>query len=289
MITVVGSANRDLVVTSDSLPAAGETVLGSGHLETAGGKGANQAVAAARLGADVAFVGRVGSDDAGRMLLAAFDEERVGVEHVSIADAAPTGLAVITVDDAGENTIVVSPGANSLVGIDDVTAARPILEHAAVTLLQLEIPMTTVTAAAQAAGGTVILNAAPAQSLPRGLLDAVDVLIVNQPELATLAGSSDPVAARKVPVPMTVVTLGAKGAALVTGGAVTMYPAPVVDVVDTTGAGDTFCGALAAGIDAGLGIEDAVSPAVTAGALATTAMGARSAMPTTAQLASSLG
>jgi len=284
MITVVGSANRDLVVTSEVLPGPGETVLGSGHLETAGGKGANQAVAAARLGADVAFVGAVGDDDAGSMLLAAFADEGVGVENVAITDTVPTGLAVITVDEAGENTIVVSPGANSLVGPGDVAAAGSLLRTAVVTLLQLEIPMAAVIAAAQTADGTVMLNAAPAQPLPQALLDAIDVLIVNQSELAVLAGSADPAAASELAVAVTVVTLGAEGAALVADGSVTTYPAPAVDVVDTTGAGDAFCGALAAGIDAGLGIEDAVPRAVAAGALATTGLGARTAMPTATEL-----
>ena len=284
MIVVVGSVNRDLVINSDALPAPGETVLGSGHLETAGGKGANQAVAAARLGAEVAFVGRVGNDEAGRMLAAAFEADGVDVEHLSTSSMASTGLAVITVDESGENTIVVSPGANGLVGVADVADAGPLLQSAAVTLLQLEIPLRTVREAALAAGGTVILNAAPAQALPDDMVAAADVLVVNEPELETLVGSDDPSEAAGLPVPATVVTLGAEGAAIVADGSVTNYPAPVVDVIDTTGAGDAFCGALAAGIDAGLDLEEAVPRAVIAGALATTAIGARSAMPTVAEL-----
>jgi len=284
MIVVVGSVNRDLVVTSETLPRPGETVLGSGHIETAGGKGANQAVAAARLGVSVSFVGRVGDDDAGRMLAAAFEADGVDIEHLSMSEEAPTGLAVITVDESGENTIVVSPGANGQVGVGDVSDAGAVLRSAAVTLLQLEIPLGTVAEAAQTAGGTVILNAAPAQPLPEDLLAAVDVLVVNQSELEALAGSEDPESAQRLPVPVTVVTLGAEGAALVAGGSVTGFPAPRVDVVDTTGAGDALCGALAAGIDAGLEITEALPRAVLVGALATTAVGARTAMPTTDEM-----
>lgn len=283
MIVVVGSVNRDLVATTDSLPAPGETVLGA-HFETAGGKGANQAVAAARLGVEVAFVGRVGDDDAGRMLDAAFRVEGVNAEHLTVTDQAPTGLAVITVDGSGENTIVVSPGANGLVGLSDVAGASSLLRAASVTLLQLEIPMRSATLAALSAGGTVILNAAPAQQLSDELIDAVDVLVVNRSELASLIGSDDPAAASELAVSATVVTRGARGAVLVAEGAVTSYPAPEVDTIDTTGAGDAFCGALAAGIDAGLGLDEAVPRAVTAGSLATTSVGARSAMPTAAEL-----
>ncbi len=283
MIVVVGSVNRDLVATTDSLPAPGETVLGA-HFETAGGKGANQAVAAARLGAEVAFVGRVGDDEAGRMLAAAFRVEGVNAELLTVTDQAPTGLAVITVDGSGENTIVVSPGANDLVGLQDVAAASSLLRSASVTLLQLEIPMRSATLAALTAGGMVILNAAPAQPLADELIGAVGVLVVNRSELAELTGSENPRMASVLPVPTTVVTLGADGAALVMEEEVTVYPAPRVEVVDTTGAGDAFCGALAAGIEAGLEIQAAVPRAVISGALATTAKGARSAMPTAAEL-----
>ena len=284
MIVVVGSANRDLIVTTDELPSRGETVSGSGHVEAPGGKGANQAVAAARLGAEVAFVGRVGADEASRMLAAAFAEDGVDGTHLAVTHLAPTGLALITVDRAGDNTIVLSPGANHLVATSDVIHATSLLRSAAVTLLQLEIPIGTVADAAKAAGGTVILNAAPAQPLPDELLGAVDVLVVNRSELETLTGSDDPTAASHLPVSTTVVTLGRDGAALVVAGKVTVYPAPDVEVVDTTGAGDAFCGALAAGIDAGLEIANAVPRAVAAAALATTALGARTAMVSAKEL-----
>ncbi len=288
MIAVVGSVNRDLVMICDALPAPGETVLASGHFESPGGKGANQAVAAARLGAQVALVGRVGDDDAGRTLVEAFEEDGVDVSLIAVTAAAPTGLAVITVDRAGENSIVGSPGANLLVGSSDIADAESLLRAASVTLLQLEIPLPTVTDAVKATGGTVILNAAPARPLPDGLLNGVDVLVVNRSELETLAGDSDPAAAARLPVPSTVVTMGAEGAAVATGDAVVVFPAPEVDVVDTTGAGDAFCGALAAAFDAGMEMSDAVSRGVVAGALATTAFGARSAMPIMEELEAAL-
>ncbi len=289
MIAVVGSVNRDLVMICDALPLPGETVLASGHFESPGGKGANQAVAAARLGAQVALVGRIGDDDAGRMLVEAFEEDGVDVSLIAVTGSAPTGLAVITVDRAGENTIVGSPGANLLVDSADIADAGSLLRAASVTLLQLEIPLPTVTDAANAAGGTVMLNAAPARPLPDELLDAVDVLVVNRSELEILAGDSDPAAATRLPVPTTVVTMGAEGAAVVSGDVVAVFPAPEVDVVDTTGAGDAFCGALAAAFDAGMEMSDAVSRAVVAGALATTAFGARSAMPMAEELEATLG
>lgn len=289
MIAVVGSVNRDLIVATDALPASGETVLGSDHVEAPGGKGANQAVAASRLGGAVAFVGRIGADDAGRMLAAAFAAEGVDTAHLSISESAPSGLAVITVDAAGENTIVVSPGANGLVGESDVAGAASLLRTAGVTLLQLEIPMPAVIEAAVSAGGTVVLNAAPARALPEKLLDDVDVLVVNGPELETIAGSDQPAAAFDLPVPTTVVTLGADGAALVAEDTVSVFSAPEVDVVDTTGAGDAFCGALAVALDTGLDMPGAIPRAVAAGSLATTALGARTTMPTAEALAAFLG
>jgi ribokinase len=284
MIAVVGSVNRDLIVSAAALPGRGETVLSSGHVEAPGGKGANQAVAAARLGATVSFVGRVGDDAAGRMLAAAFSSEGVDVTHLAVTEALPSGLAVITVDAEGENTIVVDAGANALVGRANVASAAHVLRSAKVTLLQLEIPMETVVEAAAAAGGTVVVNAAPATPLPDSLSRKTHVVIVNVPELETLTGSGDPGSAAGLGAPVSIVTLGAEGAALVTAGGVTRFAAPEVAVVDTTGAGDAFCGAVAAGIDAGLRMEACVQRAVVAAALATTALGARTAMPTAAEL-----
>ena len=289
MIVVVGSVNRDLVARVEHHPAPGETVLGSGHENMPGGKGANQAVAAARLGSDVVFVGRVGSDDAGTALVAEFARDGVDTDHLVVDEDVPSGLAIITVDDAGENSIVVSPGANGRVGAGDVAGAAAVLMAATVTLLQLEAPLDAVTAAAEAATGIVILNAAPAATLPDDLLRATDVLVVNRVELEALTGSDDPVSARRLPVPVTVVTLGPDGARVVRADSDASYPSPQVTPVDTTGAGDTFCGALASGLDKGLSLDASVRRAVVAGSLAVTAIGARSGMPTNAELEGVLG
>jgi ribokinase len=288
MIVVVGSVNQDLVARVEHHPVPGETVLGSGHETMPGGKGANQAVAAARLGRDVVFVGRIGADEAGRHLVGEFEREGVDAGHLTVDPVAPSGLAIITVDDAAENAIVVSPGANGNVSPSDVEGASAALMAATVTLLQLEIPMDAVLAAASVSEGIVILNAAPAAHLPPALLNSIDVLVVNRGELATLTGSGDPVSARSLPVAVTVVTLGAQGARIVRADAGVSVAALDVTPVDTTGAGDTFCGALAAGLDDGLSLEASVRRAVVAGSLAVTAIGARSGMPTAPELEGAL-
>lgn len=288
MIVVVGSVNSDLVVHVEHHPAPGETVLGSGHETMPGGKGANQAVAGARLGSDVVFVGRVGGDEVGHTLVAELASEGIDANHVLVDEETPSGLAVITVDDAGENSIVVSPGANSRVSAADVGRASAVLLTATVTLLQLEIPIEAVIAAAEASAGIVILNAAPAAMLPDVLVQSTDVLVVNSGELEALTGSVDPISARRLPIPVTVVTLGAGGARIVRAETDEAIPAPAVDPVDTTGAGDTFCGALAAGLDQGLSLETSVRRAVVAGSIAVTAVGARSGMPNLSNLAAAL-
>jgi ribokinase len=284
MIAVVGSVNSDLVARVAHHPVPGETVLGSGHETMPGGKGANQAVAAARLGGDVVFIGRVGADEAGTSLATELAIEGIDAGHVIVDPDAPSGLAIITVDDSGENSIVVSPGANGRVTPADIHAASAVLMAATVTLLQLEIPLPAVVAAAEASQGIVVLNAAPAAVLPEALLRATDVLVVNRGELEAMTGSDDPSSAQDLPVPVTVVTLGADGAIVVRFGAETSVPSPPVTPVDTTGAGDTFCGAVAVGLDEGRTLEASVRRAVVAGSLAVTAIGARSGMPTKPEL-----
>ena len=288
MIAVVGSVNRDQVLHVDHHPVPGETVLAVGHETMPGGKGGNQAVAAARLGADVSFIGRVGHDAAGESLVVEFDAEGVDTTHLILDADAPTGLAVITLDASGENSIVVSPGANGNLSGADAEQATAVLMAATVTLLQLEIPTEANIAAAQASEGVVVLNAAPMTELPDELLDAVDVLVVNRVELEALTGSAAPISARSIPVPVTIVTLGADGARVIRADSARAFPSLTVDVVDTTGAGDTFCGALGAGLDGGYTVEEAVRRAVVAGALSTTAVGARSGMPTAAAVTAAL-
>jgi ribokinase len=295
-VAVVGSINQDLVVTVPRHPAPGETVLGTGHTTGPGGKGANQAVAAARLGARVAFVARVGDDAPGKESLAAMEASGVDVSRVGVDATARTGIAVVAVDEAGENSIVVSPGANAYCSPSDVDGARELLDRAEVTLIQLEIPLETVIRAAELAGHRLVLNPAPARALPPRLLGVVDVLVPNRSELALLAGVAEPSsidAAAKATAGISgpgavVVTLGADGALVVVGGRADHIPAPEVQAVDTTGAGDAFCGALAAAMAAGTPLIDAVDMAVHAGALATTRIGAQSALPTRSDLAAAM-
>ena len=284
-VTVVGSLNEDVVVTVDRLPGRGETVIGSAVAVLPGGKGANQAAAAGRLGAGVHMVGRVGADPAAGRQLAALADAGVNVGRVQRTDGAPTGTATIPVEAAGgENLIVVVPGANARLAAADVDVES--VHRAGVLLLQLEVPLATVQAAAAATRGTVVLNPAPPQPLPAELLARVDVLVPNEHELVRLAGA-DP--AERTPAeladlarglaPSVVVTLGARGALVVTGGQTLLQAPPPVTAVDTTGAGDSFCGALSSALDRGRPLPDAVRYAVTAAALSTTGPGARSALP----------
>lgn len=286
-VAVIGSLNLDLVVPVPRHPRPGETVLGGDHFTNPGGKGANQAVAAARLGRRVAMVGRVGDDPAGRTLLGAVSGAGVDVSHVGVTEGVPTGLAVVMVDEHGENAIVVSAGANARLSGADVTAAGPMLREAAVTLVQLEVPLDAVEEAVARAGSSVILNPAPATPLPDDLLAGVDVLVPNRTELAALVGGCVPdtlpdaeALARRCRCPAVVVTLGARGALLVQADRAVHVVAPEVQVVDTTAAGDCFCGALADALVRGEPLEAAVRWAVRAAALATTRPGALASLPT---------
>ncbi len=288
-VVVVGSLNLDLVVPVPHHPAPGETVLGGDAARHPGGKGANQAVAAARLGQAVAMVGRVGDDEAGRLLTAAITGSGVVATHVTVDPDAPTGLALIDVEPSGENAIVVSPGANARVGPADVDAAADVLAAAAVTLLQLEVPLDAVAAAVARAGGTVVLNPAPARPLPGEVMAAVDVLVPNRSELALLAGAAeeprtlDEVAAlaRRLDGPdVVVVTLGTEGALIVEGATAHHVPARPVTAVDTTAAGDAFCGALADALVRRVPLAAAVEWATRAAAVTVTRHGAQPALPT---------
>ncbi|MCY4422038.1 MAG: ribokinase [Acidimicrobiaceae bacterium] len=302
-VAVVGSANLDLVVEVATIPVPGETVLGGDLRRIPGGKGANQAVAAARLGRRVAMIGRVGDDDSGTILTAALTSAGVDTAEVLTTDGTPSGTALIAVGADGDNAIVVSPGANGRLGPGDVAAAAGVLEAAAVVLLQLEVPVEAVAAAVSTARGTVVLNPAPAPAapLPLDVLDGVDVLAPNQTELAVLAGHSglsaigdvDPdtavALARGLPVASVVVTLGAGGAMVVTGGKATHVPAPRVEPVDTTAAGDAFCGALADALADGADLVTAAEWAVRVGAAATLRHGAQPSLPTRDEVGHLLG
>ncbi|MGK5170031.1 ribokinase [Geodermatophilus sp. CPCC 205761] len=286
-VTVVGSLNEDVLVRVDRLPGRGETVIGRDTALAPGGKGANQAAAAGRLGGTVAMVGRVGTDPAGERQLAALADAGVDVGHVRRTPDAPTGSATIPVEDgSGENLIVVVPGANGALEPGDVDV--PPVREARVVLLQLEVPLATVQAAAEVARGTVVLTPAPPRPLPAALLARVDVLVPNEHELVQLAGAAPAdrspeelaALARTLRAATVVVTLGARGALLVAAdGPALLQPPPPVEPVDTTGAGDCFCGALAVALASGAAPDEAVAAAVTAAALSTTGPGARGALP----------
>ena len=287
-VTVVGSLNEDVLVRVGRLPGRGETVIGEATTLAPGGKGANQAAAAGLLAPGVHMIGRVGDDPAGDRQLAALADSRVNVSRVHRTPGVPTGSATIPVEEGrGENLIGVVPGANAELTPDDAVADP--VRRADVVLLQLEVPLATVQAAAEAAGGTVVLTPAPPRPLPDALLRRVDVLVPNEHELAALAGAEpgerapDELVelARSVTGAAVVVTLGARGALVVPDGAgpALLQPPLPVTPVDTTGAGDCFCGALAAALAAGTPLADAVRYAVAAAALSTTGPGARGALP----------
>lgn len=293
-VAVIGSINHDITVVTSRLPEPGETVLGNSHYTGAGGKGANQAVAAARLGSRVAMVGRVGDDEHGHGLRETLGIEGIDVSGVGLDPTLPTGLALITVDQHAENTIVVSPGANAALSPQHIP--EPLVGGVRVVLAQLEIPMETVASAAAMCIGMFLLNPAPAAPLSAELLEQVDVLIPNRSELATLSSVDEPTdmseaisAVRRLhrrgP---TVVTLGPEGALIVEGAEAHHVPAAVVDAIDPTGAGDAFCGALADSLTRGLPLEIAVERAVIAGGIATTRRGAQAAMPNDQELAAFL-
>lgn len=292
---MVGSINTDLIMRLPRLPAPGETVLGGVLSRQHGGKGANQAVAAARAGATVYLVGAVGAAD-GRDSLDAVAAEHVDVTHVLRGDA-PTGHAVVLVDErSGENQIAVAPGANALVSVDHVDAALTALEPGRddVVVLSFELPRTSVRRAADLArwsGARLVVNPAPARPADADALTGA-LVTPNAGELATLAGRPDsaggPRAAavalsRRTGAPV-VVTLGADGAMLADSGAVEHVPAHRVQVRDTTGAGDTLTGVLAASLAQGHGLDAAVRRAVAAAGLAVTQEGARAGMPTAAAI-----
>jgi ribokinase len=283
MIVIAGSANLDFVVRAPHIPAPGETVLGSSFATYPGGKGANQAVACARAGdAASMFVAAVGQDDFAKPIEASLQGGGVRL-HLHRLAHVPTGTAFICVDDQAENAITVAPGANAELRPEH----GPDLQGVSHLLMQLETPMATVQALAQRAhnqGVQVVLNAAPAQVLPAELLDALDILIVNQGELQAIAGQHNSIAQamQALAVPTVVVTLGARGCCAKVGEHFIVQAAFPVQAVDTTGAGDTFCGVLVASLSQGADMTDALRHASAASALACTVAGAQSSIPTRA-------
>jgi len=285
-IVVLGSLNMDLVVTVPRLPQAGQTVMGERLGAYPGGKGANQAVAAARLGGHVAMIGRVGRDSFGESLADNLRANGVEASGVGRDPDQPTGTAVIVVEEGGQNMIAVAPGANLAVGRAEVERAAARLRRSDLLVMQLEIPLAAIeqaVAAGRRAGASVLLNAAPARSLERSLLGQLDVLVVNEGEAALLSDQAEPVRAaralRESGVRLVAVTLGPKGCILADEAGSRQADPFEVDAVDTTGAGDAFVGALAFGLATGLSAEAAVRLANAAGAAATTSVGAQEALP----------
>jgi ribokinase len=293
-VFVVGSVNADLVVEVPRRPGPGETVSGTDLATLPGGKGANQAVAAARLGGRVAMLGRVGRDSAGEVVAAALSRAGVDTAEVEALADVPTGVALITLTPDGENSIVVSPGANGRLEPGDVDAARERLARAAVLTLQLEIPMETVVRAVAVGaevGSRIVLNLAPPRRLPDAVLRNLDPLVVNEHEAAALLGAVSPGSGEAVARRLcdlgprsSVVTLGAAGAAFAGSGASGVARAPRVPTVDTTGAGDAFVGALSLALARGHDLQAACRYGVGAGSWAVQRKGAQTSFPDADQL-----
>jgi ribokinase len=271
-IVVIGSINLDIVATGARLPCAGETVTGASLAYHPGGKGANQALAAARLGANVTMIGCVGADGAADQALSLLREQGVDVSRIKVVDHAATGVALIAVGEGGENQIVVAPGANEAVIADFVGALQG--EYDA-TICQLEVPIATIEAIAASVQGFFAINLAPAQKVSRHVLERADLIIVNETEAAFYGDTLPNVRG------LLVVTLGAKGAKMYQGQEEPIIASPPrVVPIDTTGAGDTFVGALVLALMEGQSRQEALSFACAAGAAATQKAGAQSSMPT---------
>ena len=295
-VVVVGSFNMDLVVKAGRRPQTGETLMGEEFGMFIGGKGSNQAIAAARLGANVTMIGRLGTDLFGDTLMAAHAEEGIYTDYVIRDTEVGTGVASILIDADGDNSIVLVPQANMRLSVEDIERASESIAAADVLLLQLEVPISASQRAAEIAksnGATVVLNPAPAQELPDDFLAQVDILTPNEVETESLSGvrvstTTDAERAAKVlldkGLSVVILTLGERGALLLTSDLTQQIPAYSVEVVDTTAAGDAFCGALATGLARGENLVDAVGFANAAGALAVTVLGAAPSMPTAAQV-----
>lgn len=302
-IVVIGSTNTDMVVKASHLPAGGETVLGGEFLMNAGGKGANQAVAAARYGNRVVFVAKTGNDLFGERVRSSLREDDIVTDYVSIDPLHPSGVALITIDARAENCIVVASGANMYLSTADVDAAREEISAADVVLMQLESPIETVTYAARMAaeaGVKVVLNPAPApdKPLPEELMRSLYLITPNRSEASRLSGIEvkDLASAREAAKAIldrgpqsVIITLGGDGSLVYDGQEFTFIEATKVEAVDTTAAGDTFNGVLATMVAEGCGLVDAAREASVAAAISVTRMGAQPAAPTRSEVAAMVG
>ena len=289
-IVVIGSSNTDMTIKSERMPVPGETVTGGIFYMGPGGKGANQAVAARRLGGDVTFICKVGNDLFGDSSLAGYEREGIDTSHALRSEKA-SGTALILVDGKGENCIAVAPGANGDITEADIEGVSEVIRSADYLIVQLEIPAPAVLKAvriAHEAGVYVILNPAPACPLPEEIYKYISLITPNQTETALLTGirPSDEKALlaavarfKALGVKDVVVTLGSKGSLVCEGDSVNLVPALVVDAVDTTAAGDTFCGGLCVGLSEGLSLSEAAAFATKASALTVQKMGAQDSIP----------
>ena len=290
-ILVAGSSNTDMVINSTHLPAPGETIIGSAFFMNPGGKGANQAVAAARLGAHVTFICKTGNDIFGKQAAEIFENEGIDISYLLEDPANPSGVALITVDDNGENTIVVASGSNGTLSRADIEHSKNVIENASVVLMQLEIPLDTVqyvAAIAREKNVRVILNPAPACDLPLSLMKNISIITPNEREAEMLTGitvnnfDTAKEAAKSLSskgIETVIITLGPKGALVYDGGKFEHVPSVEVRAVDTTAAGDVFNGALAVALNEGKEILEATTFACKAAAISVTRKGAQSSAP----------
>lgn len=290
-IVVIGSSNTDMVVSTDHIPAPGETILSESFFMNPGGKGANQAVAIARLGGDVVFIGKIGDDIFGKKTLEVLEKEGIATQHIFVDRKYPSGVALITVDKSGENTIVVAPGSNARLFPEDLDSMPDIIASADIILMQLEIPVRTIQYVVDLAtdkATRIILNPAPMTRLPGSLLQKIDIITPNETEASMLTGvkitgeRSAGVAAgriRDMGVEKVVITMGATGSLIYESGKSTIIPAYKVSAVDTTAAGDVFNGAMAVSMAEGGSLVDAVRFATKAAAISVTRRGAQNSAP----------
>lgn len=290
-IVVIGSSNVDLTIKSEKLPSPSETVLGGNFNKFSGGKGANQAIAIARWGGKVSFISKVGNDDFGKELIALYKAENITTDYIFTDAKLPTGVALILIDDSGENIISVASGANANLSIENINLVLKEIDKAQLVLMQLEIPIETVEYVAKRAskkGAKVILNPAPMTYLPDELISSLYAIIPNKIEAELLSGIkiSDWVTAKHAAdlisqkgVEVVVITLGAKGALIKEGKNYYTIPAIKVEAVDTTAAGDTFCGVFTVGLSEGLSVKKAVEMATIAASISVTKEGAQASIP----------
>lgn len=297
-IVVVGSCNTDMVIKADRLPIPGETILGGTFFMNPGGKGANQAVAASRMGGNVTLVSKTGNDVFGKQSVMLYNAENIKTDYIFSDPKHPSGVALITVDSFGENCIVVASGANAYLFPDDINKAAAEIESCDLLLMQLEIPIETVEYVAEMAnkkGIKVILNPAPARALSDKLLKNLFMLVPNKSEAEILSGirvsdiesakqAADIISAKGVDI--VVITLGSQGALIKENNEFQFVGAYKVDAIDTTAAGDTFCGSLSVGLSEGKSILESVKMAACAAALTVTRMGAQTSIPYRSELSS---